>query len=240
MFTYIHGEQQPVPLITEIGLIESSQGTETAAPRLLIIGIEATREIFYKLSDGRKIIKGGRFLRGYNSFSIDVGDFFERSGTHSYALELKADSQVTQKRFEIDVRLQESESQKEEPDEVVLKYENIVSMYVGQRLIVSNRKLYTTELAEKIKAIPRPYSIDPNDSAAEPSLKNTGGVPILEAVAAAVSVVKGLFDKKNEEDPVTPIRKKMRITKHIIRNDPEKGETSVTAVISLRPDSDFY
>ncbi|MBN1225163.1 MAG: hypothetical protein JXB23_18075 [Candidatus Aminicenantes bacterium] len=240
VFTFFLKAEDGIPLISEIGLIESDRGSSTTAPLQLIIGVEATRKVFYKLSDDRQVIKGGQFLRGFNSFGIEVGDRFEHSGTYTFALELKTDSQVTRKHFIIDIRLQEPETVTEEPDEEVIKRENIVSMYVGERLIVSNRKLYISELAEKIKAIPRPYSIDPNDSAAEPSMKNTGGVPIMEAVATVANVIKGLFEKKNTEEPLKSVQKKMRITTHFIRNDTSGREIPITAVISLRLDSDFF
>jgi len=232
--------QEKIPLISEIGLIESGGRAGTNAPRELIVGIESSRYLFYKLLESGTVIKGGQFLPGFNSFSIEIGDRFEHPGAYAYALVLKSGSLVIRKNFTLDIRIQESEIPKEESADEVVKHENIISMYIGERLIASNRKLYTSELTEKIKAIPRPYSIDPYDSAAEPSMKNTGGVPILGAVAAAADAIKALFSGKLEKESRRPIEKKRHITARFIRNDPDGKEISVTAAISLRLDRDFF
>jgi len=240
VFTLVLNAQESLNLISEIGLIESETDVGSAPPRELIIGVDATRAAFYKLSDGRKILKGGQFLRGFNSFSIDVRNHFEQSETRTYTLELKSDSRVVRKHFTLEIRIDVPRVVQPVSDEAVIKRENIVSMYVGDRLIVSNRKLYTSELSKKIQEIPRPYNIDPYDSAAEPSVKDVQGVPVLEALAAAAGVIKGLFTKKDTEEPSKPVRKKSLITKRFIRNDPERGEIPVTAVISLRTGPGFF
>jgi hypothetical protein len=239
-FTLVLSAQESIPLISEIGMIESESDSGTTPPRQMIIGVEVTRDVLYKLFDERGVLKGGQFLRGFNSFGIDVGDRFEHAGSCSYTLELKYGSRVFRKSFTLDIRIDEPQVIQPQPDEDVIKRENIVSMYVGNRLIVSNRKLYTSELSKKIQEIPRPYNIDPYDSAAEPSVKDLQGVPILEALAAAAGVIKGLFSKKDDAEPPKPVRKKSVITKRFIRNDPERGEITVTAVISLRTEPGFF
>ena len=230
-FTLPSLAQENVRLISDIGLIESGVGRNATPPNTLIVGIDVNRDVFYKLSDERGIIKGGQFLIGFNAFSINVRDRFERSGTYAYTLEIKAGASVVQRKFKIDIRIDHPMELEEEQAKTPAESEHIVSMYVGGQLVVSYRKLHTAELSKEIAAIPRPYKIDPYDSAAEPSPDT--GIPILGAAVAAYQIIKGLLSKKDSEEPTRPPVKRIQISTSFIRSKPSGGELTVTAVISL-------
>ncbi len=194
-----------VRLISDIGLIDPGASQTTIPPNTLVVGIDVTRDVLYKLSDDGGIIKGGQFLKGFNAISLNVRDRFEQSGTYAYTLELKAGEYVAQKKFKIDIRIDLPVELEGKTAEAPVESEHVVSMYVGGQLVVSYRKLYTAKLSEEIAAIPRPYTIDPYDSSAEPSPDM--GFPILGAAAAAYQVIKGLLSKKKSVEPTRPVVK---------------------------------
>ncbi len=230
--------QENIRLISDIGLIDSGVNHKTTPPNALVVGIDVNMDTFYKLSDDRGVIKGGQFLQGFNAISINVRDRFEQSGTYAYTLELKTGASVVQKKFKIDIRIDlpaELEEKRVTPPQ---ESEHVVSMYVGGQLVVSYRKLYTAELSKEIAAIPRPYKINPYDSSAEPSPDM--GFSILDAAAAAYQVIKGLLSKKDSDEPTRPVVKRTQISTSFIRNNPSGGELTVTAVISLWIEDDFF
>lgn len=237
-FTFPLVAQENVRLISDIGLIESDAGKSDTPPETVIVGIEANMDLLYKLLDDTGVIKGGQFLKGFNSFRINVHNRFDRSGTYAYTLELKAGNYVVQRKFKIDIRIDLHEELEGKQAEAPAKSEHVVSMYVGGQLVVSYRKLHTADLSEEIAAIPRPYEIDPYDSAAEPS--PDAGIPILGAAVAAYQVIKGLLSKKVPEEPSRPVVARTQISTSFIRSNPDGAERTVTAVISLWLEDSFY
>jgi hypothetical protein len=223
--------QEDVRLISDIGLIDSGISRRTSPPSALVIGIDLTMPALYKLSDDSGVIKGGQFLKGFNSFSLDVRDRFDQSGNYAYTLELKAGDYVVQRKFVIAIRIDLPKELEQPQAEPPVESEHVVSMYVDGQLVVSYRKLHTAELSKEIAAIPRPYKINPYDSGAEPSPDM--GASILDAAAAAYSVIKDLLSKKDSDQPVQPVVKKTQISARFIRSNPSGGELTVTAIISL-------
>jgi hypothetical protein len=238
-FALLLGAQEHIRLISDIGLIDGRTGTTIAPPSTLVMGITVNLDVLFKLSDDGGVIKAGQFLKGFNTFGLDVHNRFERSGTYAYTLELKAGSYLVQKDFKIDIRIDLPKEPEENKEPIPAKSEHVVSMYVGGQLVVSYRKLHTAKLFKDIASIPRPYSINPYDSSAEPS-PNAGGVSILSAAAAALQAITGLLSKKDEEEPLRPVVTKTQITKRFIRIDPSGAERTATAVISLWIEKDFF
>jgi len=231
------GAQENVRLISDIGLIDNGVRQRTTPPNTLVVGIDVNKDVLYKLSDDRGVIKGGQFLKGFNAFSVTVHDRFEQSGTYAYILELKAGNLVVQRKFKIDIRIDLPKELEEKEAEAPAEREHVVSMFVGGQLVVSYRKLHTADLSKEIAAIPRLYEIDPYDSSAEPSPDM--GFPILGAAVAAYQVIKGLLSKKDSEEPTRPVVKKTQISTSFIRSDSSGRERTVTAVISLWIEDNF-
>ena len=146
--------QENVRLISDIGLIDSGARQTTTPPNTLVVGIDVTMDVLYKLSDDEGIIKGGQFLKGFNAISLNVRDRFEQSGTYAYTLELKAGAYVVQRKFKIDIRIDLPLVVAEEQAEAPVENEHVVSMYVGGQLVVSYRKLYTAKLSKKLLPYP--------------------------------------------------------------------------------------
>ena len=141
--------QIPSSVVLEMGLIDSDNYRGASPPARLIVGLELSQNAYYKLIQNGLTLKGGRFLKGYNSFSLETERFFEGSGVHSYTLELKLDDHTIKQEFEIAVDLEDTAppAKKETPVE---DKEYTVLMYIGDQLVASSKKLPTVEPPKKI------------------------------------------------------------------------------------------
>jgi hypothetical protein len=224
--------QNPPPVVLSLGLIDSDSYRGTSPPARLIVGLELSQDALYKLTLNNTTLKGGRFLKGYNSFSIETDKFFEASGIHTYVLELKVEDLLVRQEFEIAVEMegQIPPSTKETPAE---NKEYNVLMYIGDQLVASSKKLPASVPSKKIEIPPPPYQIDPYASAAEPDY-NVTGVPILAAAAAIYQTIKDLTAKKDKDIPPQPIQKKSMILSTFLRSSPDGQVYKVNATIELR------
>jgi len=224
--------QTPPPLVLEIGLIDSDSYRGTSPPARLIVGLEMSQVALYKLTHNKTTLKGGRFLKGFNSISLETDNFFEGSGVHEYILELKVENRIIRQEFEIAVEMEDQapRATKETPAE---NKEYSVLMYIGDQLVASSKKLPTAEPSKKIEMPPPPYQIDPYASAAEPDY-NATGVPIFAAAIALYQTIKDLTAKKEKDERPQPIRKKSLITSTFLRSSPDGQVYKVNATITLR------
>ncbi|MGB6339288.1 MAG: hypothetical protein WBF32_05895 [Candidatus Aminicenantaceae bacterium] len=224
--------QTPPPLVLEIGLIDSDSYRGTSPPARLIVGLEMSQDALYKLTHNKTTLKGGRFLKGFNSISLETDNFFEGSGVHAYILELKVENRIIRQEFEIAVEMEDQAPRvtKETPAE---NKEYSVLMYIGDQLVASSKKLPTAEPSKKIEMPPPPYQIDPYASAAEPDY-NATGVPIFAAAIALYQTIKDLTAKKEKDERPQPIRKKSLITSTFLRSSPDGQVYKVNATITLR------
>jgi len=224
--------QTPPPLVLEIGLIDSDSYRGTSPPARLIVGLEMSQVALYKLTHNKTTLKGGRFLKGFNSISLETDNFFEGSGVHAYILELKVENRIIRQEFEIAVEMEDQapRATKETPAE---NKEYSVLMYIGDQLVASSKKLPTAEPSKKIEMPPPPYQIDPYASAAEPDY-NATGVPIFAAAIALYQTIKDLTAKKEKDERPQPIRKKSLITSTFLRSSPDGQVYKVNATITLR------
>lgn len=224
--------QTPSPTVLEIGLIDSDSYRGTSPPVRLIVGLELSQDALYKLSHNAATLKGGRFLKGFNSFSLETDNFFEGSGVHTYILELKVEDRIIRQEFEIAIEM-EGQAHRETKETPVEDKEYTVMMYIGDQLVASSKKLPTSEPSKKIEMPPPPYQIDPYASAGEPDY-NVTGVPILAAAAAIYQTIKDLTAKKDKDVRPQPIRKKSKILSTFLRSSPDGQVYKVNATISLR------
>lgn len=223
--------QDRLPAVLEIGLIDSDSYRGTSPPSQLIVGLNLNQVAYYKLIHKGSTLRGGRFLKGFNSFSIETNDFFRGSGAHAYTLELKVEDRIIQQEFEIVVEMDDNAppAKKNPPFE---KKEYTVLMYIGEQLVASSKKLPTVEPSRHIEMPPPPYQIDPYASAAEPDYKVTG-VPILATAMALYQTIKDLTTKKDKEVRPPPVQKKSTILSAFLRSSPDGQVYQANATISL-------
>lgn len=224
--------QQPPPVVLEIGLIDSDSYRCTSPPSQLVVGLELNQNAYYKLIRKGSTLKGGRFLKGFNSFSLETDNFFEGSETHSYTLELKVEDRIIRQEFEIAVEMEglAPPAKKEIPAD---EKSYTVLMYIGDQLVASSKKLLPAEPSKKIDVPPPPYQIDPYTSAAEPDYTVTG-VPIMVTAMAIYQTIKELTSKKDKEVRPPPVQKKSVILSTFLRSSPDGQIYKAKATISLR------
>jgi hypothetical protein len=226
--------QTTSPVVLEIGLLDSDSYRDTSPPARLIVGLELSQDALFKLTHNNATLKGGRFLKGFNSFSLETENFFEGPGVHTYILELKVTDRIIRHEFEIVIEMEDQTPQvsKKPPAE---DKEFIVMMYIGDQLVASSKKLPTAEPSKKIEIPPPPYQIDPYNSAAEPDY-NVTGVPIFAAAMAIYQTIKDLTAKKDKDVRPQPIQKKSKILSTFLRSSPDGRIYKAKATISLRID----
>ena len=171
-------------------------------------------------------------VKGFNSISLETDDFFERSGVHTYILELKVEDLIINQEFEIAVEMEDQAPRLTKETQAENK-EYSVLMYIGDQLVASSKKLPAVEPSKKIEIPPPPYQIDPYASAAEPEY-NVTGVPIFATAIALYQTIKALTAKKDESVRPQPIRKKSMILSTFLRSSPDGQVYKVNATITLR------
>ncbi len=232
--------QNLLPLVRDIGLIGDESSKDFASPDKLIIGVEVSRDALYKLSDEKNVIKAGYFTRGLNTVEVEANGLFMESGTHLYFLDLKAGDFTLKKEIEIDIQLDSSGVDSGTPRLVKKpepEYE--LSMFIGEKLIVSGRKSLSEELSFNIELPPMPDGYGPFYEI-EKEYKNPlrNSFSILDAIGAGYSLIKSLIDKKKKKKITAPVQKHEQITATFMRRDSEGTAKEVTAVIRLKVKND--
>ncbi len=249
LFSFVRGEAD-YSLISDISLIPEKMGDGIERPKKIVLGVEAMRKGFYKLSDEKQTLKGGFFHWGLNLLSLEDRDFFEKSGRYRYILDFKVDSEVIRKEVEIEVRLYVSgseppprelidfsEEKKEESGEEAGDREYSLSMFVGGRLIVSSKKLSFEDMAPKVELPPSPGVYNPFGPVKkdDPMLNSFS---ILDAVGAVYGLIKSLTEKKKEERSERPLEREKQASFRFLRTNPEGRAEEVRALISLEIKTD--
>lgn len=234
---YIKTWKIKYPLITEIALIDSEIYKRPTPPDKIVIGVDIENPAYYKLSDDKKIIRGGLFNRGFNSFSLAAQELFDNSGSHMYILDLKTDDLLLKKELEIDIQLDSQVITKKTEDEA-RNIEYNLSLYIGDELIISSKKLHHEKLSWKVE-IPAPTSnlsplIPPEK--VDPSKEDytLNSFSIQDAVAGVLQLIKGLKKKESAEEKVSYFQKTRQLTTTFIRKNLEGTEKEVRAVIRLK------
>ena len=237
VFNYIRTWKRKYPLVTEIALIDREIYKRSILPGKIVIGVDIENPAYYKLSDDKKIIKAGLFNRGFNSFSLAAHELFDNSGSHIYILDLKTEDLFLKKELEIDIQL-DSQVVIKKTDEKAKSIEYNLSLYIGDELIISSKKLHHEKSSWKFE-IPAPTSnlsplIPPEkiDPRKEDYTSNSFSIPA--AVAGVLQLIKGLKKKERAEEKVSYFQKSKQLTTTFIRKDFEGIEKEVRAVIRLK------
>ena len=233
--------QDLFPLVTDIGLIGDESSKDFAPPNKLIIGVDVSRDALYKFSDEENVIKGGLFTRGLNTVEIEANGLFLESGTHVYFLDLKVGDLTLRKEIEIDIQLDSSGADSEAP-RLVKKPESEyeLSMFIGDKLIVSGRKSLSKELSFHVELPPLPDGYGPFYEI-EKEYKNPlrNSFSIIDAIGVGYSLIKKMIDKKKMQKQEKPVQKHNQLTATFMRRDPEGVAKEVTAVIRLKVRNDI-
>jgi hypothetical protein len=228
------GQDSAVNLNVVVWFIDSDELRGESPPSDLVLGVDVNREVLYKLSDETRVLKGGLFFPGFNTLTVNAEKFFDKPGNHLFYLEVKSGPVIQKEELEILVQMPEIEEQPPPAEDVdVLNFEYQVTMYVGDQMVASSTKILKEKAPPKVempkyKARWEPFG-PPDDN--DPS---TSSFPILGAAAAAAKLIKGLVDKKNEENMVKPLIKTRQVNVSFKRLDYSGSKKEINAVVTLR------
>lgn len=230
---YSFGEDSSTVVI-EIGLIEGKTGKTIAPPEKLVLGIDISVDAYYKFSDKENVIKGGLLRRGLNMVDVEAKGLFEESNTHVYFLDLKVGDLILKKEIEIDINLDSPgvdsgiPSQARDPE-----YE--LSMFVGNQLIVTGKKVPFKGASFEIEKPPLPEGYGPFYEI-EKEYKNPmfNSFSIIDAAGAVYDLIKKAIGKKKSQKSERPIQKHKQLTITFLRRDAEGVSREINARIELK------
>lgn len=218
--------------IADIGLINSKISNGFTPPTRLVIGIDIKKEAYYKLSYKGDIIGGGFFNKGLNIFNIEATDLFKKSGSFKYLLDLKVGALILSKEIEINIQLDSLNDVKKTEDKIK-NHEYEISMFIGDKLVTSSKKLISSKLSFKVELPPLPDNYGPfyDIKRSDPALNSFS---ILDAVGAVYGLVRELISKKNKEKREIKIQKYKQIRRTFLRKNSEGVAKEVKAIITLK------
>ena len=211
---YLRAWQLKYPWVLKIGFVESSIITSgrvsSNPPDSVVLGVEMTNEVYYKLSDSGGVLRGGLFQRGFNTIAIETKAFFGASGRHVYFLEFKAGDLIVRRELAVDVRRDSfgaigpaAEPGGKMPD-LVLK------MFLGDKLLALSRKSFPSPPL-KIAIPPPGGEYDPFGPGYKSGPNIPNAFPIMALPAAIYDLIKKLT-KRGEVEPVPPVELKPEVT----------------------------
>jgi len=227
--------------IEEIYLIKSRLEPSPQPPAQIRIGLEAAQSAFFKLIQEGNVVQAGLFPLGFNSISLPAPPLLEKSGKHTYILELKTETGLVRHEIVLDVRLYWDETKKAETEEVqeeeikdpqALITEHKVSLFINDELIASRIKILEHKLIlpKKESNLPRnydPFNPDPMDN------PFVSSVDIMQAAGLAYQLIKDLIKKKDDSAAVPPIQKAQQISLAFRKKSLQGSETQARATIQL-------
>lgn len=228
------GQESAAELNVVVWLIDSDGLRGEFPPSEMVLGVDVDKDVLYKLSDESGVLKGGRFFPGFNTLSLDAEKFFDKAGKHLFYLEVKSGPLIQKEQLEICVQMPEIEEDVSPAEDVDIRnFEYQVAMYIGDQMIASSTKIIKEKAPTKVempkyKARWEPFG-PPEDN--EPS---SNSFPILGAAAAAAKLIKGLVDKKNEENAVKPLIKSRMVNVKFNRLDASGSKKEINAVVTLQ------
>ena len=220
--------EDQTPLIIDTALIKTDSCGQLLPPSKLIVGVEISADAYYKLSYKGDIIKAGLLHRGLNLIHLEARHLFTTTATHTYLLGLKKEDIILAKEIIIDIRLETSILYITEVQYGNREYK--LSMFVGDKLIISKKKTHYEDLSPKTETPPSPTYQEPFDSNFE-TAPGSNSFPILGAVAEILKIIKELKSKR--EKPEKTIQKQQQITTTFRQVDSEGVLKEVKAIITL-------
>ncbi len=243
--SYLSSWKNKYPLITEVSLIEEKSSNESALPSQLKIGVNISNEAFYNFSDKNNTIQAGLFRKGLNLLGLKLSPLLENSSLHSYFLDLKADDLILKKEIGINIEL-ESGMGRGKIENGNPTNEFIVSMQVGDKLFVTGKgnlekffsidvkKLLEPHLSKYSKEIKEMYN--PLPSKYRSGSQNQSNISTEIFRVDLIDVYNALKQYRNKEksEKISKELKKISQIEITFKNNTEKGEKEVRAVIYVK------
>jgi hypothetical protein len=232
---YLRDWQLNYPWVFKIGFVVpgDSEASPLLAnpPETILLGVEMASDVYYKLMDDEKILKGGRFHRGYNAIAIQAWKIFREPGVLSLTLEFKAGDFIVQRELLIGVQMdyvgimgKPSGGSKDE--------EFLLEMFFGSELLASSRKSLPSAREMGIEPPPPSGRYDPFGPGYQNEPRIPNSIPIMAIPAAIIEAIKAL-KKKDEVEPVPPPKLQTDMLVSFKRPNARGDDIEVRAHLSL-------
>lgn len=142
-------EKEPPPFkinktsyISSLGLVKGTLFAGSVLPQNLVLGIEVSRNVYYRLMSEDRSVAGGVLQEGFNFIEIPTAGLFRQSGTHKYTFDLRVGdtgerSQSLEFLLDIQCGLQSNSGQVREE---VRRAGYGLALFVQNRLVAFHKK----------------------------------------------------------------------------------------------------
>jgi hypothetical protein len=235
IFRYLRDWQLRYPWVLKIGLVSPGGPAPTIPasnpPDTILLGVEMASDVYYKLTDGSKTLKGGQFHRGFNTVSLQARKFFREPAAFPYVLEFKSGDLVVRRELIIGVQM-DYRGLMGEPAGGAGTDEYILEMFFGQELLASSRKTLVSLNEMGVEVPPPSGKFDPFGPGYQNQPRRPDSFPIMAVPGAILEAIKAL-KKKDEVEPVPPVELKTEILVPFTRLRPRGDIVEVQARVYL-------
>jgi hypothetical protein len=232
---YLRDWQLRYPYVVKIGIVVSSAVTVASSvnpPESLLLGVEMANDSFYKISDGRSVLEGGLFHRGFNAVRLPADRLFAEPGAFSYYLEFKSGDFIVRREIALYVEMS-SLGVVPKPAAPGKIPEFVLEIYLGDKLLAASRKSPPTVPPGMAIEVPPPTGVyDPFGEGYQNKPERPQGVPIFAIPTVINELIKGL-KKKDEVEPVPPVEIRADMAYAFTRKNASGKEIEIRASLSL-------
>ncbi len=226
------GEEEGFPLVSGLCLVENEVYQRGLPPGQITIGLYVRTDVLFKISARDRVLKGGIFPRGFNSLVLPAAGFFDKTSTHTFLLECKADESLAAIEIKIGIRIVPLYVVQKMGEERK-KHEFTLSFFIGDRLIYSTRKFELSNISFKFYLPPSNGQYDPF-GLIDGTQKPVSGVPILGAVAGLYQLAKSLSPGKGKKEEDIVVQKKQKIETTFLKTNTTGDLWQWRALISIK------
>lgn len=169
---------RPGTVIEAVYLVDNESYHGTVKPTKLPVGIDMTKDVYYKIIYKEKIIKGGQLQQGINHVDFWVDGLLEESACHHYILAVKPLNATSIFQKEIRLHIERSAAD-DEPKATAGEEEASagktfrLSMFVKDKLVAAKRKWPRIRLSSKAR-------LEPSEIAYGPYNPVNGRYPVID------------------------------------------------------------
>jgi len=231
------------PLASGFVLLERAGEDDPSPPDRLEVGLDLLNEAYYRVSSDGDTLAGGLWQEGFHILRLPFSGGYEGTGEIAFDLDLKVAELVVRKRITVKVDVESSPTFSFPPvapaggapaPPAPRAVEGEVSLYVGDKLILTSKKLSAKPSPLKIP-IPgpspwgtKPFMVPRKDA---PQFNQ---VSVLDAVSLAIQAIKDI-GKKRKLASVSPpsYRRTQALAFSFTRPGPSGTELRYRASVSL-------
>lgn len=233
------------PLASGFVLLERTGDDDPSPPARLEVGLDILNEAYYRVSGDGETLAGGLWQGGFHILRLPFSDGYDRTGEIAFDLDLKVEGLVVRKRITVKVDVQSLPTLSLPPVAPVpaagrpaapatRAVEGEVSLYVGDKLILTSRKLSSKPAPLKIPVPgPSPWGTKPFIVPRKDG-PQFNQFSILDAVSEVIKAIKDIGKKRKAASVSPPSYRKTQVLGFTFtRPGPSGGEVRYRASVSL-------